>query len=69
MVAYIVSFKFDFDLHLRERRSMDWDSLFNDAEDMERNKKDSRIQLKTIQDPPKRIYFQDIRKFKKTKTP
>jgi hypothetical protein len=66
MVAYAVAFEAGFALHLRERKSVDLDDVFNDAKDLESNMKALGIQLKTRQDPPKRGVFQDRWKCKET---
>jgi len=49
MVAYVTSFEAYFSLHLRDRRSLDLATLFNDVEDLEGNMRASKISLKTRQ--------------------
>ena len=68
MVTCVVSFKIDFDLHLRERKHVDLYALFNHVNDLMRNMKASRIQLKTRQYHLERGYFQDKRTGKDSKT-
>jgi hypothetical protein len=47
MVAYATTFEAEFALHLKERKSLDLDTIFDNVGDLESNMRDSRIQLKT----------------------